>query len=67
MANIDIYDIPEINQIATPKYVGMYKVDRFFSFSLAKKPNWFHRKMVKLILGWEWQDDGDTAFKQHLL
>tara|TARA_R110000787_G_C13381274_1_gene441838 strand:+ start:518 stop:721 length:204 start_codon:yes stop_codon:yes gene_type:complete len=41
-----------------PKYVGkweMGKGNKFYFFTL-KKPNWFHRKMTHLILGWVWHD-----------
>lgn len=27
-----------------------------FSIVKIKKPNWFHRKMTKLLLDWEWED-----------
>lgn len=39
-----------------PQPVGNYKVDRYLGFTLTKKPNGFHRKMVELILGWKWED-----------
>ena len=39
-----------------PQPVGNYKVDRYLGFTLTKKPKWFHRKMVELILGWKWED-----------
>jgi len=41
-----------------PKYVGMYEIgkDTGTWFSLLKKPNWFHRKMAWLLLGWIWKD-----------
>lgn len=39
-------------------YVGGYRIgDRnghFFSFE--RKPNWFHRTMTRVFLGWEWID-----------
>lgn len=25
-------------------------------FMLARRPSWWHRKMVRLVLGWEWRD-----------
>ena len=40
------------------KYVGKWEIgkgNRIFFFTL-KKPNWFHRKMTQLILGWVWID-----------
>lgn len=39
-----------------PQPVGNYKVDQYLGFTLIKKPNWFHRKMVELILGWKWEE-----------
>ena len=41
------------------KYVGTYELgkDSGTYFSLLKKPNWFHRTMVRLILGWVWKDN----------
>lgn len=38
-----------------PTLVGVYKLDTI-SFGLTYKPSWFHRKMMKLCLGWEWVD-----------
>ena len=39
-----------------PKYAGGYTIVEGFVISTVKKPNWFHRTMCKLILGWEWRD-----------
>lgn len=41
-----------------PKYSGCYKIggNHGLSISIVNKPNWFHRKMMALCLGWEWQD-----------
>ena len=25
-------------------------------FSAIKKPNWFHRTMMRVLLGWTWRD-----------
>jgi hypothetical protein len=40
------------------KYIGCYclggKTGMCISFE--KKPNWFHRTMMKVCLGWEWTD-----------
>jgi hypothetical protein len=40
---------------ALPKYSGYYTIGGL-SVSMVEKPNWFHRKMMKLCLGWEWRD-----------
>ena len=45
---------------AAPKYAGDYRMGGgtfYTQFSLCKKPCWLHRKMVKLLLGWEWVDN----------
>ena len=49
----------KVNTINLPTYVGSYEIgkDTGTWFSLLKKPNWFHRTMVRLILGWVWKDN----------
>ena len=39
-------------------YVGRYCLGGTTGFCIAfeKKPNWFHRTMMKVCLGWEWTD-----------
>ena len=39
-------------------YVGRYCLEGNIGFCIAfeKKPNWFHRTMMKVCLGWEWTD-----------
>ena len=41
-----------------PKYAGGYRFGGHIrvQFNVTTKPCWFHRKMVKLVLGWEWVD-----------
>ena len=55
----DWQKIPLPDQSLTlPKYVGEWEIgkgNRLY-FSTLKKPNWFHRKMTQLILGWIWHD-----------
>ncbi len=43
----------------TPKYVGYYRIGgkQGLCISFTKKPNWFHRKMMHICLGWEWIDE----------
>ena len=42
-------------------YAGGYRIgsrnnrDGYF-FSFERKPNWFHRTMTRVCLGWEWID-----------
>ncbi len=48
--------IPPISGL--PKYVGRWEIGKGNGtfFSALKKPNWFHRKITQLILGWIWHD-----------
>jgi hypothetical protein len=41
-----------------PKYIGAYRIGGTggLHLSFTKKPNWFHRYMMRLCLGWEWVD-----------
>ena len=41
-----------------PKYVGGYQIGgpRGLQINLKQKPNWLHRKMMRLCFGWEWVD-----------
>lgn len=45
--------------IQTPTYVGGYRLGGEYgvTFHFTFKPNWFHRTMMRLCLGWEWIDD----------
>ena len=46
------------NNISIPKKVGSYCIGggNGFCIHLDKKPNWLHRKSMKLFLGWSWTD-----------
>ncbi len=46
----------EVFIIREPKYEGYLKICGDFHVFIKKKPNWLHRKMIKLILGFEWVD-----------
>lgn len=45
---------------AKKTYVGGYRIGKldhgYVQFNLLYKPNWFHRQMMKLCLGWYWYD-----------
>ena len=43
-----------------PKHVGYMIMDRGVKLALYKKPNWFHRKMMKICFGFVWEDIGDN-------
>lgn len=48
--------------MGTANSVGGYDMsgnkgeDNSFNMNITKKPSWFHRTMVKLMLGWDWVD-----------
>ena len=48
----------EYKKLITNKNVGSYFMGtgKGFHIHLEKKPNWLHRKCMKLFLGWEWSD-----------
>ena len=53
------FEVPTIGGVTLgPKYVGMYCLGDKASLCIAfeKKPNWFHRTMMKVCLGWKWID-----------
>ena len=37
------------------RYEGCWAINHSFRIYVQKKPNWFHKKMVKLMFGWEWE------------
>ena len=41
-----------------PPTAGAWVISETLHVEVTKKPNWFHKKMTKLLLGWEWQDAG---------
>jgi hypothetical protein len=46
--------------ISQSNNVGYYRLgsgEDGLHFCLTNKPKWFHRKMTKLCLGWEWVDN----------
>ena len=42
-----------------PSYVGSWTIsgDGLENIVVAKKPNWIHRKMTTLLLGFVWRDN----------
>ena len=49
----------EYKKLITNKNVGSYFMGngKGFHIYLEKKPNWLHRKCMKLFLGWTWEDN----------
>ena len=48
-----------------PIYVGNWEIGKGsgICFSTLKKPNWFHRKLTHLILGWVWHSKHTQKIK----
>lgn len=42
--------------VRLPRFVGGYQMGEF-RFTLTRKPAWWHRLGVRLVLGWRWVDD----------
>lgn len=43
-----------IYAVTIPQAKTQYKIDdSFIVNTMSETPNWFHRKMMKLLLGWE--------------
>jgi hypothetical protein len=34
---------------------GCWVINQSLRIYVQKRPNWFYRKIVKLILGWDWE------------
>ena len=41
---------------STAEFVITRPIGSYTVIEANKKPAWFHRKMIKLILGWTWND-----------
>lgn len=47
------------NKVKQPVYIGCYRLggNNGLSVYLYKKPNFLHRKLMQLFLGWKWIDN----------
>ena len=51
------FEVPTMEIVTSPKDVGMYCLgDKQLCIHFRTKPNWFHRTMMKVCLGWKWID-----------
>ena len=50
------YDSNTLTLSGFPKIAGCWRISGDFHVHVSKRPNWFHSKMAKLLLGWEWVD-----------
>ncbi len=37
-------------------YVGKWVITKSLHIHVTAKPNWLHRSMARLLLGWEWEE-----------
>ncbi len=49
-------DVEKYKFYQPPNVVGYWALSSNFLISVSSKPNWFHRKMITLVFGWEWRD-----------
>ena len=48
--------LSEYKIFSPPPVVGYICLSPNFKIEMTKRPNWFHRKMMYLALGWVWED-----------
>ena len=53
------HDYIQNGSIKLPKRIGKYCIGSGDGFCIhfIKKPNWLHRTMMKVCLGWKWEND----------
>lgn len=49
-------DIDKIEIRPNVEYVGKWVITKSLHIHVTVKPNWLHRGMARLLLGWEWED-----------
>jgi hypothetical protein len=49
-------DIDKIEICPHVEYVGKWVITKSLHVRVTVKPNWLHRKMARLLLGWEWEE-----------
>ena len=50
------YSQKHTEEINKHDYVGLWVITSSFRIRVRTKPNWFHRLMARLLLGWKWED-----------
>lgn len=56
MSEENIFTTDKTYTFQGPEYVGEYIINNNFYVAFTNKPNWFHRTMTKMLLGWKWKD-----------
>jgi hypothetical protein len=44
------------NASTSPEGSGCWVINHSFRIYVQKKPSWLHKKMVKLMFGWDWEN-----------
>ena len=50
------YSQKHTEEINKHDHVGLWVITSSFRIRVRTKPNWFHRLMARLLLGWKWED-----------
>jgi len=63
LANSEKPFVPADKGFHLPKTVGKYCMGtgKGFCIHFEEKPNWLHRKCMKIFLGWTWTDNENTS------
>jgi hypothetical protein len=50
------YSSEDIDGINVCPFAGKWIITQSLQIRVTAKPNWLHRKMARLLLGWEWEE-----------
>ena len=51
------FEVPTMEILTSPQDVGKYWLgNKQLCIHFTTKPNWFHRTMMNVCLGWKWID-----------
>jgi len=50
------YSYKHTEEINKHDHVGLWVITSSFRIRVRTKPNWFHRQMARILLGWKWED-----------
>ena len=45
-----------VDELKKLQHAGCWVISSSFRIEVKAKPNWFHRQMARLLLGWKWED-----------
>ena len=50
------YKTEDVEQIKVRQSAGCWVISSSFYVNVKTKPNWLHRLITRLLLGWKWED-----------